>query len=83
MNLTTLKELLKLLNTYIQTGRQTDSDIKRTIKSIKYIQTDRQADRQTDRQTDDFQYLSKWVAAKLNNCNSKIPQSLSFFEVKI
>ena len=52
MNLTTLKELLKLLNTYIQTGRQTDSDIKRTIKSIKYIQTDRQADRQTDRQTD-------------------------------
>ena len=45
MNLTTLKELLKLLNTYIQTGRQTDSDIKRTIKSIKYIQTDRQADR--------------------------------------
>ena len=50
MNLTTLKELLKLLNTYIQTGRQTDSDIKRNIKSIKYIQTDRQADRQTDRQ---------------------------------
>ena len=75
----TLKELLKVLNTYKQTGRQTDSDIKRTIKSIKYIQTDRQADRQTD----DFQYVSKWVAAKLNNCNSKIPQSLSFFEVKI
>ena len=50
MNLTTLKELLKLLNTYIHTGRQTDSDIKRTIKSIKYIQTDRQVDRQTDRQ---------------------------------
>ena len=49
MNLTTLKELLKLLNTYIQTGRQTVT-LKELLKVLNtYKQTGRQTDRQTDR----------------------------------
>ena len=33
--------------------------------------------------SNDFQYARKWNAVKFNNCNSKILQSLSFFEIKI